>query len=285
MAVIRPVKYGANRMNIMSNGSFLDEMNASNKQGELVKKLTAAWEQKNSKAARAGGVSLMALTLAACGGDDNTPFSQADVDAAAAAVDITTDNAAAVTAALTDTGGTVHASVDAAKTAGAASVDITSDNATVIAAAVAAVDTTADDAAAVTLAYRNAAAELGVTGTSTMTDAELVTAIKTANDTAIAAGVDLTTDNATATDAAVVALGISGVSTLAQLNAAYDALANPAAVDTTKTLTSATDNFTTTNGNDTFYALTDGNFATGDILNGGTGTDNLVAVFATASAS
>ena len=36
-----------------------------------------------------------------------------------------------------------------------------------------------------------------------MTDAELITAIKTANDTAIAAGVDLTTDNATAIDAAV----------------------------------------------------------------------------------
>ena len=82
MAVIRPVKYGANRMNIMSNGSFLDEMNASNKQSELVKKLTSAWEQKNTKAARAGGVSLMALSLAACGGDDDTAFSQADIDAA-----------------------------------------------------------------------------------------------------------------------------------------------------------------------------------------------------------
>ena len=68
MAVIRPVKYGANRMNIMSNGSFLDEMNASNKQEALVKSLTSAWEKKNSKVARAGGVSLMALTLAACGG-------------------------------------------------------------------------------------------------------------------------------------------------------------------------------------------------------------------------
>ena len=90
MAGVRPVKYGANRMNMMSNGSFLDEMNASNKQEALVKSLTSAWEKKNSKVARAGGVSLMALSLAACGGSDDTPFSQVDVDAA-----VTAANAAA----------------------------------------------------------------------------------------------------------------------------------------------------------------------------------------------
>ena len=72
-------------MNMISTGAFQNEMDASNKQQELVKKLTAAWEKKNSKAARAGGVSLMALSLAACGDEDDTPFSQADVDAAVAA--------------------------------------------------------------------------------------------------------------------------------------------------------------------------------------------------------
>jgi len=72
-------------MNMISTGAFRTEMDASSKQQELVKKLTAAWEKKNSKAARAGGVSLMALTLAACGDEDDTPFSQADVDAAVAA--------------------------------------------------------------------------------------------------------------------------------------------------------------------------------------------------------
>ena len=70
---------------MISTGAFQTEMDASNKQQELVKKLTAAWEKKNSKAARAGGISLMALSLAACGDDDDTPFSQADVDAAVAA--------------------------------------------------------------------------------------------------------------------------------------------------------------------------------------------------------
>jgi hypothetical protein len=72
-------------MNMISNGAFQTEMDASGKQQELVKKLTAAWEKKNSKVARAGGVSLMALSLAACGDDDSTPFSQTDVDAAVAA--------------------------------------------------------------------------------------------------------------------------------------------------------------------------------------------------------
>ena len=118
-------------MNMISTGAFQTEMDASNKQNELVKKLVSAWEKKNSKVARAGGVSLMALTLAACGSDDDTPFSQADVDAAkatakaegvaegVASVDITTDNAAA-------------------RAEGVASVDITTDNASAIADAVSA---------------------------------------------------------------------------------------------------------------------------------------------------
>ena len=67
---------------MISTGAFQNEMNSSSKQQDLVRKLTAAWEKKNSKAARAGGVSLMALSLGACGSEDTTPFSQADVDAA-----------------------------------------------------------------------------------------------------------------------------------------------------------------------------------------------------------
>jgi hypothetical protein len=45
-------------------------MNASNKQNSFVKNMVDAWEKKNAKGARAGGVSLMALSLAACGSDD-----------------------------------------------------------------------------------------------------------------------------------------------------------------------------------------------------------------------
>ena len=61
-------------MNMISTGTFLTEMDASNKQATLAEKFAAVWE-KNAKAARAGGVSLMALSLAACGSDDDTTTS------------------------------------------------------------------------------------------------------------------------------------------------------------------------------------------------------------------
>jgi len=59
-------------MNMISTGAFQNEMDASNKQSNAAKKFAAVWEKKNAKAARAGGVSLMALSLAACGSDDTT---------------------------------------------------------------------------------------------------------------------------------------------------------------------------------------------------------------------
>ena len=49
-------------MNMISTGAFLNEMDASNKQPTLAEKFAAVWEKKNAKAARAGGVSLMALS-------------------------------------------------------------------------------------------------------------------------------------------------------------------------------------------------------------------------------
>jgi len=59
-------------MNMISTGAFQTEMDASIKQETLTEKFARVWEKKNSKVARAGGVSLMALTLAACGSDDAT---------------------------------------------------------------------------------------------------------------------------------------------------------------------------------------------------------------------
>jgi len=58
-------------MNMISTGAFQNEMDASNKTETLVTKLVSAWEKKNAKVARAGGVSLMALSLAACGSSDD----------------------------------------------------------------------------------------------------------------------------------------------------------------------------------------------------------------------
>ena len=62
-----PVKlYGAKKYEYDFDRYISDEIDASNKADTLVSKLVAAWEKKNAKVARAGGVSLMALSLAAC---------------------------------------------------------------------------------------------------------------------------------------------------------------------------------------------------------------------------
>ena len=260
-------------MNMIST-AFPIETSALNKKNEIVKRLTSVWEKKNAKAAKAGGVSLMALSLAACGAEDETPFAQSDIDTAVAAVDITTDNAAAVATAVA----AVDITTDnaAAVATAVAAVDITTDNAAAVATAVAAVDLTTDNAAATSLVLRDAAAELGVTGTSTMTNAELITAIKVANDTAVANAVDTSTDDAAAISAAVLALGYAGVTTLAQLNTAYDALLNP--VITSYTLTTGVDTMVGSTGDDTFNAGLSGTALTMnslDSVDGGAGTDSL----------
>jgi hypothetical protein len=266
-------------MNIMSNGSFLDELSASNKQSELVKKLTATWEKKNTKAARAGGASLMALYLAACGGDDDNPFSQADVTAAevaaaaavditsndaevaaaaTAAVDITTDNDVASAAGFIAGAASVDITSDndeasaAGFIAGAASVDITTDNAAAAAAAAAAVDITTDNAAAVTAALTDAAG---------VVHADVDAAIAS-NDAAIAAAVDITTDNAAATDTAVAAA--TDFTSLDALVDAFNAAVNPPSVS--ETLTTANNNPSLTNSDDTITGAATNSLNTGDSL-------------------
>jgi hypothetical protein len=275
-------------------------MEASDKQKNLlVNKLVKAWEQKNSKAARAGGVSLMALSLAACGSSDDTSdtvsYSQAQLDAAKASATASATAAAesaaataatiAAASAATAQAAAVTAAQATAATAQAAAVTAAQATAaTAQAAAVAAVDTTVDDAAAVSLALRDAAANLSVPGTSTMTDAELVTAIKQANDSDVAAAVDTSTDDAAAVNAAVLALGYAGVTTLAQLNTAYDALLNPAV--TSFTLTTALNSgasFTGSTGADTYDATTANSLSSGDNIDGGAGVDTLTSTLNGAS--
>jgi hypothetical protein len=242
-------------MNMISTGAFQTEMDASDKsdkQGTLVNRLVTAWEKKNSKTARAGGASLLALSLAACGGSDDTSFSQSDIDAAVAKVDKTTDNASAITAAIVavDASASTVAQVKANATA---AVDITSDNA----AAVAAVDITSDNAEAVSLYLRDAAATEGVTGTSLMTNAELVTAIKAAdNDSAVATAVAAATDFATL-DALVTAYN--------------DASATP---ETTQFVLTSVANIFTGGASATTFSGTAGTID-GDTLAGGGGADSL----------
>ena len=78
-------------MNMISTGAFLNEMDASNKQPSVAEKFAAVWEKKNAKAARAGGVSLMALSLAACGSssDDATTSSNSSTGSTSTTTTVT----------------------------------------------------------------------------------------------------------------------------------------------------------------------------------------------------
>jgi len=67
-------------MNMISTGAFQNEMDASNQPETISEKFIRAWEKKNAKAARAGGVSLMALSLAACGSSDDDSDAAASTD-------------------------------------------------------------------------------------------------------------------------------------------------------------------------------------------------------------
>jgi hypothetical protein len=244
-------------MNMISTGAFLPETDASTKQSELVKKLTSAWEKKNSKKARAGGASLMALSLAACGGEDNTPFSAADVSAA---------EAAATTAALTAADGvTVYASVDAAVAAGEDAAE--SSMIAAINTALGTSLTTADDSATV------------ISTIQTSNDAEVTAAADeaaaaTAATVAEAAASELAAANeATATAEAATAdlqtLYDALVASNATLQTAYDALVTP----TSQALTTGVDAVAGTSGSDTFTAA-DGTIGAGDAIVDASSTDN-----------
>jgi len=235
---------------MISTGSFLTETGASNKQSELVKKLTAAWEKKNSKTARAGGASLMALSLAACGGSD--------------------DEVAALTlnGATYDTLQDVY---DAGETAGIASVDVDAAEARGAEEAVAEINT--------------AIADAGIVVADDATTAEVIAAIAASNDTDVMMsqadydedlqeardGVDIEADNAGAIDAAVVALGLDGISTLAELNTAY----TNAISSSNPVLTSAATNIATMSDNsDTVDATTRNSLQTGDDITDASTTDS-----------
>jgi hypothetical protein len=207
-------------MNMISTGTFLNGMDASNKQSELVKKLVTAWEKKNSKAARAGGVSLMALSLAACGADDTTPFAQSDIDAATAPL-----SAAVIVA---------EAALAAAQT----------DAATALVAQAAAETQAAG-------ALVSAAAATAAAASSTAAKATAEAALATAQAALTAANAEKAT-----LQASYDAL----VTSNASLQTTYDALVAPAssslvtALAETLTGTAGNDTFT---GNATFYTAGD----------------------------
>jgi len=94
-------------MNMISTGAFQTEMDASRKNETLVKKLVSAWEKKNAKVARAGGVSLMALSLAACGSSDDDSTSTATDTSSDTTTVVTPTVDAAVNTAMTNVQDTI----------------------------------------------------------------------------------------------------------------------------------------------------------------------------------
>ena len=93
-------------MTVQQYASFDVEAAQLNSLSSAISTLVKAWESKNAKrAAKGTSFTLMAVSLAACGGGsapavDTTPFTQSDIDTAVAAVDTTAIGEAAVLAAV-----------------------------------------------------------------------------------------------------------------------------------------------------------------------------------------
>jgi hypothetical protein len=201
-------------MNMISTGAFLTDVDASHKQDNLVSKLVSAWEKKNSKTARAGGVSLMALSLAACGSSDDENFKEFATEEAYNAV-ITGAKADATTAA--------EAAAKIAQDAAVAAVDKSTDDADAILAAVVAVDATAttvsevatnaaaavdkstDDAAAITKAVSD-----GTSGAYTTVASLFAAYDAAANPAAVSAALTSSTDILTGTSSNDAFTGTTG---------------------------------------------------------------------------
>ena len=93
-------------MNMISTGAFQTEMDSSSKQQTTAEKFAALWEKKNAKAARAGGLSLMALSLAACGSDDSTTTSTSSTTTTTTTTTTVTPVSKALTTAVDNETGT-----------------------------------------------------------------------------------------------------------------------------------------------------------------------------------
>jgi Ca2+-binding RTX toxin-like protein len=226
-------------MNMIST-AFPIETDASNKTETLAKKFASVWEKKNLKTARAGGVSLMALSLAACGAEDETPFAQSDIDAATAPISASLIVAQAATAAAQTQAATAVVAQAAAEQAAAASVvALGAAQAQAAAALVAkAASDTAAATATVTAATATAAKETAeaalvvaqtaqATAETEKTAAEASLATAQASLTAATAAKETAEASLAAQNTQITNAGFADV---AALVASQNLLANPAAV-------------------------------------------------------
>ena len=223
-------------MNMIST-AFPIETDASSKQDKLVSKLVGAWEKKNSKAARAGGVSLMALSLAACGAEDDTPFAQSDIDAATAPLSAAVIVAEAATVAAQTQAASALVAQAAAETQAATA--IAAQASAEVQAATALVGKLASDAAAATATVAKAASDAAA-ATATAAAATATTAKEAAEAALATAQASLTAETAAK---------VAAEASLATVQASYDAMIAP------KTLVAT-------------------NSAVADLLIGGTGSDS-----------
>ena len=175
--------------------------------------LTAALAAADAKAAADKAAEIAALKAV------NDAAAKNAADKAAADLKAANDKAIADAAAakaiadkaLADANAALKAANDKAAEA---AIKATADKA----AAVAAVDKTTDNAAAITAYLKAAAAVSGLTGYDSMTDSQLLAAIKASDNQVVAGSVDKTIDNPTAITAylkaTAAALGVSGTSSM-----------------------------------------------------------------------
>ena len=175
--------------------------------------LTAAIAAAEAKAAAEKAAEIAALKVV------NDAAAKNAADKAAADLKAATDKAivdAAATKVITDKAlADARAALKAAEDKAAeAAIKAVTDKAT----AVATVDKATDNAAAITAYLKAAAAVSGVTGSDTMTDSQLLAAIKASDNQVVAGTVDKATDNPQAITAylraSASALGVSGTSTM-----------------------------------------------------------------------
>ena len=237
-------------MTIQQHASFDSSAAELNATSKLVK----AWESKNAKnAAKAGGVSLMALSLAACGGSDDV------------AVDITSDNAEILLAAVTAVDATATTVAEVAANANAAGVT--------------AGETAAD------AGIRESIADAGITVAADATSAEMIAAVAASDNAAVAAAVDITTDNAAAISTAISTASGGVYTDAATLYSDWNALANPVVTPLVEVLKTTVDivSATMTSGADTVTG-TSGTFGSTDVIVDSTSGDgDTLTVNATAA--
>jgi len=256
----------------------LEEIKLESNKSRSLKNVLKAWEGKQARAGKkAAGFGLLAVSLAACNSDDSG-FSQADIDTAraegVASVDTTADDAAAVAAALSP-----HASLAAA---------ITSNDATITAAATTAALTHSDgtifatvDAAKTAGLTSSAAAEVAAAETAA------TTAALTSADGTVHASVDaaiLSNDAAITAAAETTLMSGSGFATVSSLLAAYNTEIAAVAASTATLTTAATDVIQGTTVSDSWTA-TDATLQTGDLVLDATSTDSDTLTVALTAAS